>query len=57
MNSCKEYFIRANYLVNILQLSQKIKIYVDENLDIERHMIDHFRDKSDSTLGKELCEY
>ena len=36
---------------------KKIKIYVDENLDIERHMIDHFRDKSDSTLGKELCEY
>ena len=36
---------------------KKIKIYVDENLDIERHMIDDFRDKSDSTLGKELCEY
>ena len=36
---------------------KKIKIYVDENLDIEQHMIDHFRDKSDSTLGKELCEY
>ena len=36
---------------------KKIKIYVDENLEIERHMINQFRDKSDSTLGKELCEY
>ena len=36
---------------------KKIRIYVDENLQIERHMIDQFRDKSDSTLGKELCEY
>ena len=36
---------------------KKIKIYVDENLQIEQHMIDQFRDKSDSTLGKELCEY
>ena len=36
---------------------KKIKIYVDESLQIEWHMIDQFRDKSDSTLGKELCEY
>ena len=36
---------------------KKIKIYADENLDKERHMIDHFCDKSDSTLGKKLCEY
>ena len=36
---------------------KKIKIYVDENLEIERHMIKQFRDKSDSTLAKELCEY
>ena len=36
---------------------KKIKICVDKKLEIERHMVDYFHGKSDSTLGKGLCEY
>ena len=36
---------------------KKIKIYVDENLQLEKHLIEQFHDQSDETLGKELCEY
>ena len=36
---------------------KKLKIYMHEDLALERHLIEKFRDQSDKTLGKELCEY
>ena len=36
---------------------KKLKIYVDENLELEKHLIEQFHDQTDKSLGKELCEY
>ena len=36
---------------------KKLKIYVDKDLQLEKHLIEKFRDQTDETLGKELCEY